>query len=420
MANAGYPGTNPSLFFPTGVGGPIIHYYALYDRYYSEQWLQEANEIRIGLCVEWDKRNEFHKFAVGGTAPVPASPTYLTRYTPLQCPFNPRLYLSHLRLRDKGLANNGGTLTQLAGNAWFDLPNGWCVYDATFTNRAYSILTQDEAGIGSAVLSTNWNTNPNRLISPVVSGELQRYVIRETESRPKERKSPSYGFVTDDAAATPIPEVGFIPFYEYERTYTWLQVPWQLVPWGAMEKCFLKLNNSYFDGQFPGGNILFKGTAGKIRPYVGADSSWYTDLVYVFGEQPADGVGNGWNKLPRANGTWVKIRAAGTGGATGIPSKPLYLSEDLDALFKPDPKVTLLGSPSPTSTTYKATQDVTVRVKVNPYLMMAPYVVTWTNATPTSDTSIATASLATTTIISVSVRDVQNFVATASITYTIV
>jgi len=320
--------------------GPVTYWQlADLDAYYEKNE-RDGNLATTLIAVPWADRVTWKKYALGTAKAVTNG--YLDRWTPLPWPYSDAgdLYLTSV---DKIKVHVGNAATSSPrGEAlfhrtdpmrknWFTLPTQTglpprIVYRATFGNYPYRIVDQDAFRAGT-------------------TNELRRNVIRERESRPRERKIPSMGFETDEVSPVVIPEVGFVPYVDYEFTYTWVGVPEDDVPWTAIGNHTLKINENAFDikkdgtfGKYKKGDILFCGLAGKIRPYRGPDHSWLIDLPYVFRWQPADGVetggrSDGMLKVPRNNGTWIKIRER---GSVASP-KYLYGRADLDTLFQPEP-----------------------------------------------------------------------------------
>lgn len=304
---------------------------------YQETYVTDGNMTRVPIAVAWQDAELFKKYALGYATSAGGVLTYLVRFTPLPCPFQVNQYLSDLRKRviHVGVSSTGVPAyaePDALNDNWFTLPetNGMpprVVYDATFTCPPYDVIDQ------TTFVASAYN-------------ELKRFVTRERQVNPRERKVPSAGFETAVGAVgsgTPILEVGFAPYVTYDFTYTWHQVPYNLIPDTAIANCLLKVNNATFDyqagntdtrmvgdtyGKFQIGDILFKGLASNIRPYRTANGTWAADLPYVFSYQPADGSGGGWNKVPRNDGTWVAVRDRTTGA-------PLYGSANLDTLFVP-------------------------------------------------------------------------------------
>lgn len=301
--------------------GPII-YWVLPDlEAYQEQWMIDANQTQVLMAVRWDESGLFKRYALGFT---PLSPTTarLNRFIPLQNEFAHTQYLVSLTkvLIHSGVDANGEPqyvgVDALLGN-WFGFPpqdpNGGMqariVYKGLFACPPYDIIEQS-------------------LFADTGYYELRRYVVRDDTINPRERRIPSYGFETDDSARQVVPEVGFIPYYDYEFTRTWMRVPYDNIPWDAIASCVLKINNAVFDyksmyrtGENPGtvwgkyrkGCVLFKGLGGRVRPYRGTNGEWLADLPYIFTFQPADGTDDGMLKIPRNDGSWVKVRARQSG-----------------------------------------------------------------------------------------------------------
>lgn len=325
--------------------GPIPYWVLADLEAYHEEFVDNANLTRTLIAVPWNKRQLFRRYALGFATHISSPITYFNRVTPLPNPYQPNQFLVSL----KKVRIHAGTAQaaphtpkfhetdSLTTKGWFNLPtesNGIpprIIYDAVFACPPYDIVDQ-----------TTFQENGYK--------ETIRYVIREQEMRPRERKVPSFGFETDDGAATPIPEVGFIPFVDYEFTLTWCRIPLNRVPHTAIETRLLTRNNAVFDypldkstttnyrqvggtyGRFRVGDVVFMGLASKLRPYRGPHGEWLMDLPYIFRFQPADGTGDGMIKIPRNNNTWVKVRER---GSVASP-KYLYVAADHEALFQPE------------------------------------------------------------------------------------
>lgn len=330
--------------------GPIKYWVlADLDAYY-EEFADNANLTRTLIAVEWNKRNIFRKYALGFPESKGTNQDRFRRYTPLPNPYQANQYLIALK---KHSIHVGAAQAAPHGPLWHQhdtgTPNGWfflpaesngmpprIVYDAVFACPPYDIVTDDDMAANLGGLK-----------------ELARFVIREKEMRARERKTPSFGYETDDAAATPIPEVGFLPFVDYEFTYTWCRVPLRWIPETAIANCSLKINDTTFDykarddradpfeawqeGRYRAGDILFKGLIGKIRPYRDPHGHFLVDLPYLFSWQPADGTGDGQLKIPTTTATsstrWVKVRERGSSASP----KYLYATANLNSLFRPEP-----------------------------------------------------------------------------------
>jgi hypothetical protein len=332
----------------TPSGGPIKYWVLADFDAYHEEFQDNGNLTRVLIAVDWNKRNLFRKYALGFTESKGTNTDEFRRYTPLPNPYQTNQYLVSLKKHRIHIGYAQSPPHQplpfqtddTGQNRWFRLPsetNGLpprIIYDAQFSCFPYEIV--NEATFGQNSLK-----------------ELARYVIREREIRARERRTPSFGYETDNEAATPIPEVGFLPFVDYEFTMTWCRVPLRWVPETAIRECSLKINDAVFDykarddaadppppweyGRYKVGDILFKGVAGKIRPYRDPHGQFLVDLPYLFSWQPADGTGDGQLKIPCTVATdssrWIKVRERGSSASP----KYLYGTASLDRLFRPEP-----------------------------------------------------------------------------------
>lgn len=312
--------------------GPVTYWVlADWDSFY-EQYEDVNNLTRHLIAVSWFDALIFKTYAIGITDRV-GSATYFERYTPLQLPNNDGQYLTSLKKKKvhAGTDTFGNPKLHVADPLLGNWPS-WdqsgfstavpprIIYEAVFTCPDYEIVTQDA------------------LIASGDPRELKRYVTREQQITPKERKVPSFGFETVEATPVPIPEVGFVPFYSVELYYTWRKVPVEYVPGVAIANCLNKINNAAFDyatdgtfTRFQTGTLMFKGFANRLTPYRGPNAEWLVDLPYVFDFQPGDGGSNTWNKVPRNDGSWIQIRVRDTA------ADPLYHSANFAPLFQPGP-----------------------------------------------------------------------------------
>jgi hypothetical protein len=340
--------------------GPIRYWVlADWDAYY-EQYEDVNNLTRVLIAVGWHDALDFKRYALGFAERLGSS-NYFHRHTPLENPFQEKQYLTSLK-KTKIHAGTNITNPPPPGNAFaqravpsFHIPaalsDNWptfrdddtgmaarIVYDATFTCPDFEVLSQ-----------TAFEQYATRR-------ESVRFVTRSTQVVPRERKVPSFGFETYDAAnlgtmdgplVVPIPEVGFVPDYYFDHYHTWRKVPLSYVPWTAIGKCINRINNTAFEwspkgdylttyGRWKIGTVLFKGLASRITPYRGPNAEWLVDLPYVFSHYPAvvsgNEIENSWNYIPRNDGTYAPIRVRGTN-----PPQPLYQKADFEKLYQPEP-----------------------------------------------------------------------------------
>lgn len=327
--------TDPSTWRESRLSTPEgpISYWVLADwNTYFEQFEDVNNQTVVSIAVAWDDAGAFKSYALGYAQAAGGGATYLDRFTPLAVPWATGQYLTSLRKIGvhAGVTSAGVPVLHSPSDIYdnwptFEPTDGMpprIVYSAVFSCPTYDIVSQSSfVGAGSP-------------------RELKRFVTRERQVNPRERKVPSYGFETAEATPQIIPEVGFIPYYDYELYYTWKKIPLALVPDTAIANCLLKVNNATFDykadgtyGKYRVGDILFKGLANRITPYRGPNGEWLVDLAYTFSFQPGDGTGNGQLKVPRNGNTWILVRQRGSSASP----KYLYQSADLDTLFQPEP-----------------------------------------------------------------------------------
>lgn len=317
--------------------GPITYWVLADLEEYYEQYVTDGSMTKVQIAVAWADAITFKWYSLGwAERPGGASQTFLQRYTPLECPIQEKQYLVDLKKR-KVVPGVDQTVAQKYGNPiyaradatlgnWFTLPETTgvpprIVYDATFATLPYEVLDQDTFTAGD-------------------SRELQRFVTPTAKSNPRERKAPTFSFELDAAPNTPIPEVGFIPYYDETHVLTWHAVPWNLVPWTAINSRLLKINDSAFGykndgtwGRWRTGSLRFDGLASEVRPYRAASGQRVVDLPYVFTHQRGDDTDNTHWKIPVGT-EWKLIRRRGSAGAD---ADRLYLKATFDNLFQPEP-----------------------------------------------------------------------------------
>lgn len=328
-----------------------IRYWVLFDPdSYYEQYADNNNLTRIHLAVAWGDATKFKRYALGFTKHTPGL-SYLTRYNPLRNPYyveGEDQYLSELR-KVKVLAGQYApgvypdrTLYHHADPLLDNWPNFYVipesqgmpariVYEAVFTTLPYDVQDMDTFRTAGAK-------------------EMTRNVVRMKAVNARERKVPSFGFeVVIGSDTIPVPEVGFIPFYDYELYHTWKRVPRDRQPDTAIANCLLKANDAPFDynplstaepkacDKYREGDLVFVGLAQKVEPYKGPNGEWLVDLPYVFRHQPADGTGDGMLKIPyysaTLGSTWVQPFVRGSSAS----KKYLYSKANFDTLFEPEP-----------------------------------------------------------------------------------
>lgn len=320
--------------------GPIL-YWALLDEQYGENFGDNANLTTVNVAVYWDDAATFKTYALGTTKPNPGG-SYLYRFPPLECQFASKQYLTDLVKTGihSGVSSAGAPQYWEPGvlyDNWFSFDDTYArvIYRATFRNLPYLVL-------------------PDGNVSGGLAGtEMQRYCSRRYREVPRERKVPSFGFeiydpanpgvMAPDPRVVPIGEVGFVPYNEEEIYLTWHRVPWDWVPWTAIEDSELTINDDDWDyepvlsstggpttyarGWYGKGTVRFDGLFGDLEPYRDGSGVWLCDIPYLFKHNA-----NGWNYAPRNNGTWSPIRVRDTN-----PPQPLYLDSDFWQLFVPEP-----------------------------------------------------------------------------------
>ena len=218
---------------------------------------------------------------------------------------------------------------------------GLAQYRLTFMNPPWNVLSDSE------IVSGNSACPP----------ELQRYCRFTRNYISESRKVPSAGFSVIYDATVPnagsafqpfvIQEVGAVPGYELEYTVESVQWPIENVPELSISKAIGTVNDGNFrlgvrveSGALVGGatytpgQLLFKGLAQPITPYVWIDGKYYVDIVYLFGFRPP----LGWNFHRLNDGRWHPLVVKGTEPAPvgDGTKKPMFLSSDFAKLFKPE------------------------------------------------------------------------------------
>lgn len=332
-----------TLYVP---GGPLSYWVLAPHLGYTERYVDGGGgTTQVQIAVRWDDTFDFMQWAFGTTTVVgEGTQKKLSRSLPLLCQWTSHQFLTEL---SKVLAvgadipvkdppdpgdptpgdpyDNGIWFADPFFDNWFWM-NGAVIYQASFGNRNYRLLTDAEV-------------DAKGLISPGgYRNELHRYVTRSFLPVYRERRVPNYIFETDEANPVPIPEVGFIPddgYIDYE--YVWRQIPLDAIPHKAMAECNGKVNDAPFDtgytNKFTKETFLFVGVSRPITEYRHADGKLYCDIHYHFRFRPDMDpliAGGGWNKQRRLNGTYIGIRAKGQPGV-----RP-WLTADLNRLFRPE------------------------------------------------------------------------------------
>lgn len=287
-----------------------IPYQVLIDPYRSKG-ARDANMDVNDVIVKWEDAAAFCREIVGFTE-WNGSGTTLSRHKPLESYLRPGLYCDNWELVSHGAYPERTETHDEFLDGW--PVQDWARYRLTFLRPKYKIFSDAT------------------LIADYSSKEQNRYCTLTRAYQPRERKTPSSGFITaasgSHAGGDVVSEVGFIPDYQLEYVVTWAQVPENAVPENAIGAALTKVNST--EWRVPGtvydyaaGTLLFKGPAAAFEKYQGADGGWYEDLAYVFTYQ----VG-GWNNYRLNNGNYVPLVARGT-------STPPYGSVDFDTLFVP-------------------------------------------------------------------------------------
>lgn len=287
-----------------------IPYQVLIDPYRSKG-ARDANMDVNDVLVKWEDAEAFCREISGYTEWNPPSAT-LSRHKPLESNLRPGLYCDNWELVSYGAYPERTETHDEFLDGW--PVQDWARYRLTFLRPKYKIFSDET------------------LVADYSSKEQNRYCSLSRGYQPRERKTPSQGFITTAEGAHPggqvVSVVGFIPDYQLEYVVTWAQVPESAVPENAIGSAVTKVNSGSWTMpgtvySFAAGTLLFKGPAAAFEKYQGADGGWYEDLAYVFTYQP-----NGWNKYRLNDGTYVPL-------ALRPGTTPPYSSVDFDTLFVP-------------------------------------------------------------------------------------
>ena len=318
IVRPGYPFKGDAKSTLVADDGTRIDYWVQWDGY-SEVWNSgQGGALSANVAVNWDDASNFIKYAIGFTDVIGTAPNKtLRRQRPLACPPAPMLYCEGVMS-----AQYGGTKGPVAAfDNWFRCD--WVEFRLTFRARKDKLLSDAQAAANTNLL------------------EASRYTVRSMRANPREQKLPNTSVVFDDGVNTPVQTVGFLPDFEAEYAYQWLQIPEGGYPSGAIQVLLGCCNKTAFLG-FPAETLLFKSLASPVDPYPHPDGLRYVDLGYVFGYRP-----NGWNKQRKADRSWVLTKMAGVTTPVAPPAAPgapaetapatarPYQAADLSYLFKP-------------------------------------------------------------------------------------
>lgn len=306
---------------------------------YTETFTRGANSVsvsKVKLIVGWDDAATFKKWSLGFSERDSGSGTRLKRHLPLLNPYTLYQRLDSLTLVQCEADVNGVLTGPEADPLSEDWPQyDWCIYEAYFTSHPYTFLTNDELNA-----------------SPYLNHEWHRYCTRTPRIIAKEQKYPNYTFETycpEDLTEVgqPVPQVGFLPFYEQEVIYRLHEWPLDCFPLTYIAERLATVNDNTFDTRYAAGTLLFKGVADITTPYQMPDGNWAVDWSAVFGYQP-----NGWNYYRGLDKVYRPIRVApieatgGSGSGSGClstlevvvdrntPIHP-YSESDLTYIFRP-------------------------------------------------------------------------------------
>lgn len=325
---------------------------------YSEAFARDANQFTAFLACSWDDANDFRRELMGHTVYDPSAPDYFHRVPAMLCP-----YTVYARGHTMTLVNYG-RMPKDADVSFFDIEAAaaaiadgiehgnaapafftdpgyqeWfvthrAIYRVEFTRPIYQAIDDDTLF---------------EYVSQQIGCELSRYVTRQRTNNVRELRHPDHNFkpVGQDLV---LYVNGFIPVVEAEIVYTWFQVPFDKIPWTAINECRLKINDELFDDswvfpfdgsdpyQRPGHEpetMLFVDVKGIDLPYAGSDGGLYADVQYLFRQKRIpnpEGDAFGHNHFLNAAGDWVEAERRSS------PGKRVYETTDqFDALFAPEP-----------------------------------------------------------------------------------
>ena len=325
--------------------GPINYYIGFQDGDWSETYTDGGGEsTRMTLYVDWGEAPDFKTYALGfsdavplppspppppppppppGVPPLPSDPSAwaathrLVRHVPLLCEWTEKQHLDEIVKKKMG---GGHEPDPALPDFW---PRaGWIAYEATFRSRPYAIV-------------------PDDALSSQADRELYRYVTRLRRNSYRERRIPEFAlvFVKDSDPTVPdgdgiVPEVGFVPFPVEEYEYVWHKVPCKYVNIAAVHQCVGKVNHAPWDyagaagprlgGPFDTERLMFMGLDRNCmdNPYLMPNNEWAVDLRFSFRFTP-----EGWNKVPRPDGSWRRVKYRGTAAS------PMYFTADFNTLF---------------------------------------------------------------------------------------
>lgn len=311
---ATYPAiANPSF---TSSGVPFEY---LYEGFSQEEAERAGNIVLMARCA-WMDAGGFVIDALGYTdgSSAAVGSSYFRRVLPLRYPLSTNFYCESAALMSYP-ANSKSTVNQATPFYSQFFASDWAIYKLTFTRKPY--LVYDD-------------TTVNGYSTP----ELCRYTVRSIRPAIRERTINNSGGLEIIATGKKIPFTAFVTDYTEAYVYTMLQVPTNLIPWGAITTCGGKINSTSVvdytysplgaNGfSFPQDTLRFDGLATDVTPYIMQNGVWYADLPYMMSYRPG-----GWRKLPDPanSGALVDVKYSGI-----APTKYLYDEADLNALFKP-------------------------------------------------------------------------------------
>lgn len=267
---------------------------------YTESWADDASMVTSVRAVDWNNGDLFTWDMLGYTERVGAgSGAALVRHIPERASYFDWLYCSEVQLLN-GYKNHG--------------------QDAAFNDA----VKFDHALYRCTFRAVPWLVKPDNEISQNnPAAELERYVERKRKFVAEQQKIPGARYVYDDGSNNPVPEVPARLFAYIPLEYTWKQIPIAAIPATAIVNCLNHTNAAIFDDRYAAETVLFLGV--DERQYWSAAGVFVADLTFQFAWRA-----DGWNKIPKSDGTLVLVKVEGSS-----PAKRIYDTADFNTLFTP-------------------------------------------------------------------------------------
>lgn len=324
------------LFTKSGI--PYMQHFVLAGGQpaYSERFARDANAFTAYLSCNWADANDFRRDMLGYSEFDPTTPLYFARTMPEILPYTSGSYAYEMTLVNYGrvptdgdvatfdaevaaaILSNGLTAANVSPAFFSDIDfDGYfsthrCIYKVDYARMLYPVVDNSTflTGTGGAFRGV----------------ELSRFAIIRWSNNVRELRVPDYNFLAVGGGPSIIKVNGFIPSVESEMTFTWYQVPYRYVPFTAINKNRLKINDAvvfdrtifpldgsaqYDDAGFETETMLFVDAKGIDIPYQGPDGGYYCDIQYLFRRKHnylADGTTVvGHQHFLDASGNWVKV-----------------------------------------------------------------------------------------------------------------